>query len=242
VQVNTVVSFTAQAYGGRPDYTYNWNFGDSFSNSTNPNQPSGPNVTHSFSKASTYRVTVTIHDYKDTHPSVTVAKMIQITPPCPIPSITATPSGIIRPGTNVTFAGTATSGHKPYTYLWDINENIFVKGPNMSHVFADPGNYTVTLIVTDTYSVKGNATQTVVVQAPLPPPCQTNCGTSGGNNNGGNGGNNGTGNNNGSQPTKGASKQNTPSMSGLIPYIALAVATVAIATGGVFAITRRRRT
>jgi hypothetical protein len=53
---NAPVTFTAQASGGSPDYTYSWTFGD-----ISPTAP-GQTVTHAYPQLGTYTATVTATD------------------------------------------------------------------------------------------------------------------------------------------------------------------------------------
>ncbi|MFH1032028.1 MAG: PKD domain-containing protein, partial [Chloroflexota bacterium] len=53
--VNQSVTFTASAAGGKPGYTYAWNFGDS---GTSP----AANPTHSFATSGNYTVALTVTD------------------------------------------------------------------------------------------------------------------------------------------------------------------------------------
>lgn len=52
--VNTSVQFTSSQSGG--NWQYNWNFGDSHTNSTNT-----PTTSHTYSTAGTYNVTLNIY-------------------------------------------------------------------------------------------------------------------------------------------------------------------------------------
>ena len=49
----------------------------------------------------------------------------------------------------VQFAGTATGGYKPYSWLWNFGDGHTSGEQNPTHTYANLGNYTVTLTVTD---------------------------------------------------------------------------------------------
>jgi outer membrane protein assembly factor BamB len=49
----------------------------------------------------------------------------------------------------VGFTGHATGGHKPYSWYWSFGDNSVSYEKNPTHIYGSPGNYTVTLTVTD---------------------------------------------------------------------------------------------
>jgi outer membrane protein assembly factor BamB len=49
----------------------------------------------------------------------------------------------------VGFTGYATGGHKPYSWKWSFGDNSVSYEKNPTHIYGSPGNYTVTLTVTD---------------------------------------------------------------------------------------------
>jgi len=54
-----------------------------------------------------------------------------------------------KPGTPVSFTGSATGGTPPYSWLWDFGDGNTSDEQNPTHVYSTPGNYTVILTVTD---------------------------------------------------------------------------------------------
>jgi len=54
-----------------------------------------------------------------------------------------------KPGTPVSFTGSATGGTLPYSWLWDFGDGNTSDEQNPTHVYSTPGNYTVILTVTD---------------------------------------------------------------------------------------------
>jgi len=77
-------------------------------------------------------------------------------------------------GSPITMAGTATDpgliDQAGLTYAWDFGDGAQAGGPIVSHSYAQPGEYTVTLIVTDKDSAQGSDTARVQVTAVNQPP------------------------------------------------------------------------
>jgi hypothetical protein len=82
-------------------------------------------------------------------------------------------------GEDIEFDGTATGGIPPYEYLWDYGDGNTSSGdPHPTHNYANAGNYTVTLTVTD--SEDNIATDTTWVVINSPPNAPTITGPNGG--------------------------------------------------------------
>jgi PKD domain len=59
---------------------------------------------------------------------------------------------------------------RPMRYFWDFGDGAGAWGPHLSHVYADNGNYTVTLTVTDADGASDKATETVAIRNANPQP------------------------------------------------------------------------
>ena len=71
----------------------------------------------------------------------------------------------------IQFRGSATGGSPPYTWLWDFGDGSTSTEQNPVHTYTSPGNYTVTLTVTD--SEGNNATDVttaIIVESDTIPP------------------------------------------------------------------------
>ncbi|HEV2636352.1 MAG TPA: PKD domain-containing protein [Actinocrinis sp.] len=92
-QVPLAVNFTGTATGGKPAYTYSWNFGDGSAASTTQN-PS-----HTYTTAGTYTATLTVTD--SSSPALTATSTV---------TVTGTPVGAIPPGAPTNLTGTPGNG------------------------------------------------------------------------------------------------------------------------------------
>lgn len=74
-------------------------------------------------------------------------------PPAPAAArpllITADSFAKVRVGEDAPFVAAAKGGVKPYQYAWDFGDGAVSQVQNATHVYAQVGNYTVTLTVTD---------------------------------------------------------------------------------------------
>src|SRR4029077_1688396 len=73
-QIPLTAKFTATASGGKPPYTYSWNFGDGSKVST------VQNPSHKYTKAGTYTAKLTVTDSASPAKSVTASVVITASP------------------------------------------------------------------------------------------------------------------------------------------------------------------
>lgn len=110
------VQFTDHTESPRPNYIWNWDFGDPASGAANTSTLQNP--THTYSAPGTYTVTF----WSITTPgcvSSTITKQVTIAP-LPTAAITgATTVCVNAPAPTITF--TATDGTAPYTFFYNIN-------------------------------------------------------------------------------------------------------------------------
>ena len=136
--------------------TYIWNFGDSTP------LMSGQNVTHIFADNGNYNVILRVTDKDGAFATQTVA--VKVDNVAPIIASIIQPA-TIKEGEAVEFKATATDtgANDTLTYSWNFGDSTpAVSGQNATHIFADNGNYDVSLTVTDK---DGTATtQTIVAK------------------------------------------------------------------------------
>jgi len=172
--VNMSVTFdasssTAEGYNDTI-IKYEWNFGDGTPKVTETT----PTTTHVFTEVGTYTVTLNVTDNEGLW--CLTSKPITIKPPTgPTASFTWSPSA---PGVNqtVTFDaseslpgwnGTAQTPIISYEWNFGDGNTTIVTTPTITHIYTIEGNYTVTLIVTDTNGLQDNETLILTV-SPTP--------------------------------------------------------------------------
>src|SRR6266699_3355583 len=73
-------------------------------------------------------------------------------------------------GTIVSFNAIGTGGALPYSFSWDFGDGAISGGSTSTHSYANPGNYTVSLIITDGSEQTAGKSQVVDVQDAQEPP------------------------------------------------------------------------
>jgi len=140
------VNFDGATTGGCPGYTYAWDFGDGSSSSDQ-------NPSHSYQALGDYIASLTVTDSKGT---VTQSN-VSITVSCP--PLTCTASANPASGTvpvAIQFSGSASGGCPPVMYSWSFQDGGASTDQNPSHRYETSGDYTASLMVTDS---KGNTCQ-----------------------------------------------------------------------------------
>src|SRR5215211_2898435 len=146
-------SFAANASGGTGPYTVNWNFGDDSEESDEES------VVHTFVNPGNYTVTLTVTDSEDQTTTDTLEIAVEESPtneepPATEPltaEITSNDTSAVdfAPAT-FSFAANASGGTGPYTVNWNFGDDSEESDEeSVVHTFVNPGNYTVTLTVTD---------------------------------------------------------------------------------------------
>ncbi|MCC5615423.1 PKD domain-containing protein [Nostoc sp. CHAB 5836] len=136
-------------------HTIEWNFGDG-------NTATGiVNPTHTYTQNGTYSVTLTVRDNAGASTIDTLTVTVNNVAPI-ITQLTGTTE--VAEGTPAYFTAAATdAGKDTLTYTWDFGDGSSpVQGFDVSHIFKDNGNYTVTLTVGDTDGA--TTTQTLITK------------------------------------------------------------------------------
>jgi len=137
-----------------------WDFGDG-SPSETADDPS-----HLYSDPGTYLVTLIAYDPLSCNLSDTATITVVISDPVPVvPQFTVSQAGGCEPYTVVTVNNTTGPNS---TYLWDMGDGSTYTSTNVTHTYAGPGTYIITLTVTDnTCGTTASASQPVTVTEPV---------------------------------------------------------------------------
>ena len=163
------VSFSVNASGGWPPYSYAWSFGDGAPNG------SGLHVTHLYRWVGAFGANVTVTDSVGEQ----VTDLVEVvTQPAPLTiSLAADPASV--PVRNVTYLETQVQGGTPpYTYVWSgLPAGCApLAVENLSCSPTEGGTYTIHVGVTDALGVRANATALLLVVGPSGGPGPTSAG------------------------------------------------------------------
>ena len=174
--VGQAVAFSGS--GTDPDsdpLTFSWNFGDGTPAAT------GPTPSHTYAQAGDFTVTLTVSDGRGGTTSATATAHIVPTPPVNQPP-TANAGGPYNGtvGQPVAFSGSGTDpDNDPLTFSWNFGDGTAAAtGATPSHTYAQVGDFTVTLTVSDGRGGTTTATVTahIVPTAPVNQPPTANAG------------------------------------------------------------------
>ena len=120
--------------------SYAWNFGDG-------GFASGASVSHTYSAAGSYTVTLTVLDNGGLTASDTATVQVTNRPPL----ADAGPDKTATAGMAVTLNGSGSSDPDGsiVSYAWDFGDEASASGSTVSHVYTQPGHYVVSLTVRD---------------------------------------------------------------------------------------------
>jgi PKD repeat protein len=146
--------------------SYAWDFG-------NGETATGPTAFTTYSTPGTYQAKLTVTDAdgdKDTQ-----IRTITVSPPPNVPptaTIGSSGSGGVAPyAVNFDGSGSSDPDGSITNYSWDLGNGRTATGPTASANYTSPGEYTVTLTVTDNRGATGTATKVITVTgAPNQPP------------------------------------------------------------------------
>jgi len=138
------VQFNGSAEGGKPPYTYSWDFGEGGTSSD-------PRPRYTYQKTGNYTARLTVTDSKGNRCEESVSSITVGCPPLTC-AASANPTSGTAP-LMVRFNASVDGGCPPYTYSWEIGEGGTSSEQNPSHNIEKEGNYTARLTVTDS---KGN--------------------------------------------------------------------------------------
>jgi hypothetical protein len=153
----SVFQFAGSATGGANPLTYGWNFGDG-SNASGSLTP-----THTYNSDGTFTATLTVTDLlgRQSQSNTTIV----VTNVAPTVNVHGPYTG--APGSPITFSATATvpDPNDTLTYSWKFGDGGTSTLQNPSHTYANSGNFTVALTVTDQEGASTSTNTTASVAA-----------------------------------------------------------------------------
>ena len=150
--------------GGNDTLTYTWDFGDGTPQETGNGEQG--TVTHEYLDNGDYTVTLTVADEEGDSVSSTLDVTVNNLAPT-IAEITGETN--ISEGTEITYSAIASDpGDDTLTYTWDFGDGSTASGQDVTHTFADNGNYTITLTVSDDDNASSTQTINVTVNNVAP--------------------------------------------------------------------------
>ena len=159
--VPLTVGFTDTSFAGDgPITNRHWNFGDGTTLDT-----TATSVTHTYTTPGSRTVTLTITNSSGRSDTLTRTSLVQAVGTTPVASFTATPASGLAP-LSVTFSDSSTPGPGTITNRhWNFGDGTTLDTTtttSVPHTYGSPGNYVVTLTVTDSTGPTGSTSSTVV--------------------------------------------------------------------------------
>ena len=140
-QAPLTVTFASSPTGGTAPYTYDWNFGDGQSSSSQ-------SPTHVYVSSGSFKATLTVSDNRGDKATQAVEINATSAPSPLVASCSASPSSGPAP-LLVSFTGNASGGAPPYTFSWTFGDGQSSSAQNPAYSFSAVGSYTATLTVRD---------------------------------------------------------------------------------------------
>jgi gliding motility-associated-like protein len=167
-----VISFTSDINSGctpicvnftgvssTPPVNCSYDFGDG-------NTATGCNPQHCYTTAGLYSVTYTVQDANGCQSSVVNSNMINAYP-IPQPGLTVTPpvTSILLPIVNISSATCVGCDSIYYIFRGLVNDSTVTgTGTSFDFIYSQPGNYSVTQVVSNQYGCTDSTTETIVVE------------------------------------------------------------------------------
>jgi DNA-binding beta-propeller fold protein YncE len=148
---------SASTSGGVPPDSYQWSFGDGTASS-------GPSASHTYSQPGVFLLTTEVRD--STGATNESSVVVTVVPP-PSVGVSLTPGTITDVAIPISFNATVTGGTGTSQEKWTFEDGTEAVGPNTSHAWTHPDNYTVTFSYVDALGVTANRSVEVTVHPSL---------------------------------------------------------------------------
>ncbi len=145
------IQFYGAGFGGATPYLWHWNFGDGTESVLE-------NPSHVYNSLGNYSVTLTV--IEDCGKPATDLLIIRIVNP-----INITVNGTFTATVNETiiFNASVQGGTPPFYSYWDFGDNSSSTNQTTTHIYTEPGVYTVVLLVTDAIGLQETFETTIII-------------------------------------------------------------------------------
>jgi PKD repeat protein len=158
--ITQTITFSSSISGGITPYTVSWQFGDGTAGT-------GLSTTNAYAVPGTYTVVMTVTDSANPPNAASVTKTVQVRllpPPQLVAGFVFSPKIGIT-GQPITFTSVITGGTPPYGFSWNFGDGSTVSAsPNPIHTYTTPGNYNITLTVSDAANGQSSMVDRILVQ------------------------------------------------------------------------------
>jgi YVTN family beta-propeller protein len=157
LDVGVPLVLSASVSGGLPPYSYQWTFGDGTA-------ASGPNASHTYSTPGDFLLTAEVRDLTGATDDLSI---VIIVVSAPTVAVFLSPGSVTDVAVPVSLNATVSGGTGASQEKWTFDDGTEAVGPNTSHAWTRPGNYTVTFAYTDALGVTANRSVEVTVHPSL---------------------------------------------------------------------------
>jgi len=155
--VDEPIQLYGDAYGGSDEYNWFWDFGDNTMDSTEQNP------THVYTQPGTYIATLTVISDGETATDTTEVIIHDLDELFVIINDANTQTGV-----EAMFSASINGGTPPYITSWDFGDGTTSDETNPTHIYTNPGEYTVTVFVTDDNGKTAEDTAIITVDGTTP--------------------------------------------------------------------------
>ncbi|GAB4406588.1 MAG: hypothetical protein OHK0039_08350 [Bacteroidia bacterium] len=153
------ILFTDLSVGPASINSWFWDFGDG---ATSAQQF----PTHTYLSDGDYDVRLTIGDANNCTATLLAPDLIRLSRPTALFSANTT---VACPPQTVNFASLATGDTSIVQWLWDFGDGTTGSGPNPAHLYTQPGNYDVTLVIADARGCRDTLLSPAAITMRTPP-------------------------------------------------------------------------
>lgn len=152
------VGFSGSLVAGGPVVDFAWSFGDG-------SLTVGTEVSHVYSTPGLYLVSL---NATDGHGEVGFASVeVRVYTPAPTVALTLNSSTCLAP-CRVTLTAQVAGGNAPFNETWSLGDGSVAFGSTLTHLYANPGVYAVSVAVVDAAALAATAQLNLTVDAPPP--------------------------------------------------------------------------